>query len=296
MQSFQELTGRPALEIVSPARRRLPLVLNSPHSGSCYPGAFLAASRLDEKAIRRSEDTFVDELITPAAALGCPLLKANFPRAWLDVNREPYELDPKMFVGSLPTYANIRSVRVAGGLGTIARIVSESEEIYAQPLDVADALDRIERIYKPYHRVLRQLVLDTRTEFGVAVLIDCHSMPSTVRGMHGRARPDIVLGDRYGSSCAPELTDFAARVLTGLGYTVSRNKPYAGGFITEHYGQPGRGLHAMQIEFNRSLYMDERALTRTPRFATVAADLAKLVTALTDAFDDGFLQRPEAAE
>jgi N-formylglutamate amidohydrolase len=138
--------------------------------------------------------------------------------------------------------------------------------------------------------------LDTRTEFGVAVLIDCHSMPSTVRGMHGRARPDIVLGDRYGSSCAPELTDFAARVLTGLGYTVSRNKPYAGGFITEHYGQPGRGLHAMQIEFNRSLYMDERALTRTPRFATVAADLAKLVTALTGAFDDGFLQRPEAAE
>jgi N-formylglutamate amidohydrolase len=296
MQSFQELTGKPALEIVSPARRRLPLVLNSPHSGSCYPGDFLAASRLDEMAIRRSEDSFVDELVTPAARLGCPLLKANFPRAWLDVNREPYELDPKMFRGTLPTYANVRSVRVAGGLGTIARIVSESEEIYARPLDVADALDRIERIYKPYHRVLRQLVLDTRKEFGIAVLIDCHSMPSAVRGQHGRARPDIVLGDRYGTSCAPELTDFAARVLTGLGYTVSRNKPYAGGFITEHYGQPARGLHAMQIEFNRSLYMDERALAKTPRFAAIAADLVKFVAALTDAFDDGFLQRPEAAE
>jgi N-formylglutamate amidohydrolase len=272
------------------------VVLNSPHSGSCYPREFLAASRLDQKSIRRSEDSFVDELVAPAAALGCPLLKANFPRAWLDVNREPYELDPKMFAGSLPTYANVRSVRVAGGLGTIARIVSESEEIYARPLDVSDALDRIEQIYKPYHRALRQLVLDTRTQLGVALLIDCHSMPSAVRGMHGRPRPDIVLGDRYGTSCAPELTDLAARILTGLGYSVSRNKPYAGGFITEHYGQPARGLHAMQVEFNRSLYMDERALTKAPRFATIAGDLAKLVAALTEAFDDGFLQRPEAAE
>jgi N-formylglutamate amidohydrolase len=296
MQSFQELNGKAAFEIVSPARRRLPLVLNSPHSGSCYPCDFLAASRLDETAIRRSEDSFVDDLVAPAASLGCPLLKANFPRAWLDVNREPYELDPKMFSGTLPTYANVRSVRVAGGLGTIARVVSESEEIYAQPLDVADVLDRIERVYKPYHRALRQLVLETRTEFGLAVLIDCHSMPSAARGTHGRPRPDIVLGDRYGTSCAPELTDFAARVLAGLGYSVSRNKPYAGGFITEHYGQPARGLHAMQIEFNRSLYMDERSLTKTPRFAAIAGDLKKLVAALTDAFADGFLQRPEAAE
>jgi N-formylglutamate amidohydrolase len=296
MQSCQDFAGKPAFEIVSPAGRRLPVILNSPHSGCCYPGDFLAASRLDEKSIRRSEDSFVDELVAPAAALGCPLLKANFPRAWLDVNREPYELDPKMFAGSLPTYANVRSVRVAGGLGTIARIVSESEEIYARPLDVADALDRIEQVYKPYHRSLRQLVLDTRTQFGVAVLIDCHSMPSAVRGMHGRARPDIVLGDRYGTSCAPELTDFAARILTGLGYSVSRNKPYAGGFITEHYGQPARGLHAMQVEFNRSLYMDERTLMKTPRFAAIAADLARFVSALTDALDGGFLQRPEAAE
>ena len=243
------------------------MVLNSPHSGRFYPPEFLAASCLDERAIRRSEDTFVDDLFTPAAALGAPLLKANFPRAWLDVNREPYELDPKMFDGCLPTFANIRSVRVAGGLGTIARIVSESEEIYARPLTVDEALARIDNVYKPYHRSLRQLVAGTHVAFGFAVLIDCHSMPSAVRGNQGRLRPDIVLGDRYGTSCSGALIDGASRILSGLGYSVSRNKPYAGGFITEHYGQPGRGLHAMQIEVNRGLYMDERSLEQTPGFA-----------------------------
>jgi N-formylglutamate amidohydrolase len=289
-------SGRPAFEVVAPATHRLPVVLNSPHSGSCYPNDFLAVSRLDERAIRRSEDTWVDELVEPAAGVGCPLLKANFPRAWLDVNREPYELDPKMFEGNLPTYANIRSVRVAGGLGTIARIVSESEEIYKRPICVNEALGRIDTVYKPYHRTLRQLVLDTRAEFGMAVLIDCHSMPSTTRGTHSRHRPDIVLGDRYGTSCATELTDFAAQILSRFGYSVSRNKPYAGGFITEHYGQPGRALHAMQVEINRNIYMDERTLAKTERFGVVAADLARLIQALGEAFDAGFLARPEAAE
>jgi N-formylglutamate amidohydrolase len=293
---FSEFCGKPAFETIAAGEHSLPVVLNSPHSGSCYSERFLAASRLDEKAIRRSEDTYVDELMAGAAALGCPLLKANFPRAWLDVNREPYELDPKMFDGCLPTYANIRSVRVAGGLGTIARIVSESEEIYAGRIDVGEALGRIDAVYKPYHRALRQLVLDTRAAFGLAVLIDCHSMPSTVRGMQGRLRPDIVLGDRYGTSCSSELTDFIASVLSRLGYSVNRNKPYAGGFITEHYGQPARGLHAMQIEFNRNLYMEERTLVKSARFARLQADLATLMTALIDAFDDGFLRQPEAAE
>lgn len=291
-----EFSDKPAFEVVAPHEQRLPVILNSPHSGCCYRADFLAASRLDEKTIRGSEDSYVDELMADAAALGCPLLKANFPRAWLDVNREPYELDPKMFAGSLPTYANVRSVRVAGGLGTIARIVSESEEIYAGQLNVQEALARIDAVYKPYHRALRQLVLDARAAFGVAVLIDCHSMPSTVRGMHGRLRPDIVLGDRYGTSCSTELTDLAASILSGFGYSVSRNKPYAGGFITEHYGQPARGLHAVQIEFNRHLYMDERSLAKGPRFNRLKADLVRLIAALIDAFDDGFLSSREAAE
>ena len=295
--SVGRISGTPAFEVIAPVVHRLPIVLNSPHSGCCYPDDFLAASRLDGQAIRRSEDSWVDELFEPAAALGCPLLKANFPRAWLDVNREPYELDPKMFAGNLPTYANVRSVRVAGGLGTIARIVSESEEIYTGPLAVDAALARIDGVYKPYHRTLRQLVLDTRAEFGLTVLLDCHSMPSTVRGMHGRGRPDIVLGDRYGTSCATELTDFTAQILSRFGYSTSRNKPYAGGFITEHYGQPARGLHAVQIEVNRSLYMNERTLEKkSEAFETLRADFARLVAALIEAFDAGFLARPEAAE
>jgi N-formylglutamate amidohydrolase len=296
METPPDFFGRPAFEVIAPQRRDLPVVLSSPHSGSCYPQDFLAASRLDAQAIRRSEDTHVDALMLEAAALGAPLIKANFPRAWLDVNREPYELDPKMFAGSLPTYANVRSVRVAGGLGTIARIVAEREEIYARPLSVDAALARIDMVYKPFHRVLRQLVVDTRTAFGLAVLIDCHSMPSTVRGGYGRPRADIVLGDRYGTSCAAELTDLSAQILTRRGHSVGRNKPYAGGFITEHYGQPARGLHAMQIEVNRGLYMDERTLETHGGFAQLSADLAHLVGELGRAFEAGFLSRPEAAE
>ncbi len=296
METFPDFSGGPAFEVVAPPRHDLPVVLSSPHSGSRYPDDFLAASRLDAQTIRRSEDTHVDALMLEAGALGAPLLRANFPRAWLDVNREPYELDPKMFAGALPTYANVRSVRVAGGLGTIARIVAEREEIYASPLQVDTALARIDLIYKPFHRVLRQLVVDTRAAFGVAVLIDCHSMPSTVRGGYGRPRPDIVLGDRYGTSCAPELTDLSAQILTRRGYAVSRNKPYAGGFITEHYGQPGRAMHAMQIEVNRSLYMDERTLETHGGFVQLSADLAHLLHELGLAFEAGFLSRPEAAE
>jgi len=296
METPPDFAGLPAFDVIMPDRRRFPIVINSPHSGSHYPSDFLATSRLDRQAIRRSEDTHVDTLALAAAALGAPLLKANFPRAWLDVNREPYELDPKMFAGTLPTYANVRSVRVAGGLGTIARIVSEREEIYAEPLPVEAALARIDAVYKPYHRVLRQLVLDTRTTFGLAVLIDCHSMPSIVRGGQGRMRPDIVLGDRYGTSCASELTDLSAQILGRRGYSVNRNKPYAGGFITEHYGQPARNVHAMQIEVNRALYMDERTLERSVGFARLAEDLAHLIGELGAALEAGFLSRPEAAE
>ena len=291
-----DFAGKPPFEVIAPVRQRLPVVFSSPHSGSCYPEIFLAASRLDGTAIRRSEDSYVDALIAGGAQLGAPLLRANFPRAWLDVNREPYELDPKMFAGMLPTYANIRSVRVAGGLGTIARIVSDNEEIYAGPLPVTEALTRIDAVYKPFHRALRRLVVDTRASFGLAVLVDCHSMPSSVRRTHGRLRADIVLGDRYGTSCSSELTDFVARILSRLGYSISRNKPYAGGFITEHYGQPARGLHAMQVEINRRLYMDERTLEPTAGFNRLRSDIARLVDELARAFDAGFLTRPQAAE
>lgn len=291
-----DFSGKPPFEVVAPASQTVPLILNSPHSGACYPRAFLAASRLDERSIRRSEDSFVDTLFLPAVDLGAPLLRANFPRAWLDVNREPYELDPKMFDGSLPPFANIRSVRVAGGLGTIARIVSESEEIYAAPLEVAEGLARIERVYKPYHEALQALVDATHSAFGQALLIDCHSMPSTVRGGQGRLRPDIVVGDRYGASCSSEISDAAGHILSRLGYSISRNKPYAGGFITEHYGKPGLGFHTLQIEINRCLYMDERTLQPTAGFSRLKADLGVFVAELAALFNDGLLAPADAAE
>lgn len=285
-----------AFEVIEPSDQRVPFVFNSPHSGRRYPASFLAASRLDQQSIRRSEDSFVDELFLPAVEAGAPLLRAHFPRAWLDVNREPYELDPKMFSGELPAYANVRSVRVVGGLGTIARVVSESEEIYARPLSVDEVLGRIEAVYMPYHRTLRQLLARTHVSFGCAVLVDCHSMPSTVRGSLLRGRPDFVLGDRHGASCSALLVDAADALLTRRGYDVSRNKPYAGGFITEHYGRPGKGLHALQIEVNRALYLDERSLQKASGFERLRRDIAALISELTRVGEGLVMSRQDAAE
>jgi N-formylglutamate deformylase len=181
-----------------------------------------------------------------------------------------------MFDGRLPSFANTRSMRVAGGLGTVARVVGESQEIYGQRIPVEDAIRRIEGLYKPYHRALRRLFARQHREFGAAVLIDCHSMPSTAGAKDERPRADIVLGDRYGTSCVPAVAEAIEALLRGRGYVVSRNKPYAGGFITEHYGNPAVGLHAIQLELNRALYMDERRYERAASFPGVAADLENL--------------------
>ena len=260
-------------EILEPVEARGPLVFNSPHSGNVYPQTFLASTRLDMATLRRSEDSFVDELIAGVVGRGYPLMLAHFPRCYVDVNREPYELDPRMFEGRLPSFANTRSMRVAGGLGTVARVVGESQEIYGQRIPVEDAIRRIEGLYKPYHRALRRLFTRLHRDFGAAVLIDCHSMPSTAGAKDERPRADIVLGDRYGTSCVPAIAETVETVLRSRGYAVSRNKPYAGGFITEHYGTPAVGLHAIQLELNRALYMDERRYERAALFQSVAADL-----------------------
>ena len=257
-----------------------PVVFNSPHSGSAYPRAFLAASRLDLATLRRSEDSFVDALIAGVVRRGYPLMRAHFPRCYVDVNREPYELDPRMFDGRLPSFANTRSMRVAGGLGTVARVVGDAQEIYDQRLPVDDALRRIESLYKPYHRALRRLFSKLHRDFGAAVLIDCHSMPSTAGHKDERPRPEFVLGDRYGTSCAGPVAETIEKALRGMGYTVSRNKPYAGGFITEHYGNPAAGLHAIQLEINRGLYMDERRYERSPGFDRLVGDLETLADCL----------------
>src|SRR5829696_2535657 len=263
----------PPFEIREPEEPRGAVLFNSPHSGRIYPRNFLIASRLDLVTLRRSEDSFVDDLMSGVVRRGYPLMLAHFPRCYVDVNREPYELDPRMFDGRLPSFANTRSMRVAGGLGTIARVAGDAQEIYDRRLSVDDALRRIEWLYKPYHRGLRQLVHRTARAFGHAVLIDCHSMPSTSLARDDAVKADIVLGDRYGTSCATALTDLVEVALRERGYAVVRNKPYAGGFITEHYGEPALGRHALQIEISRSLYMDERSLARRPDFNAVAADL-----------------------
>jgi N-formylglutamate deformylase len=193
---------------------------------------------------------------------GYPLIRAHFPRCYVDVNREPYELDPRMFSGRLPSFANTRSMRVAGGLGTVARVVGDAQEIYDQRISIDEALQRIESLYKPYHRALRRLFGKIYKEFGAAILLDCHSMPSATASRDDRPRADIVLGDRYGTSCVAAISETVEDTLRELGYAVSRNKPYAGGFITEHYGNPGSGLHAIQLEINRAIYMDEKRYER----------------------------------
>ena len=272
----------PPFEVLEPARYRGPLLFNSPHSGRIYPPDFLQASRLDLATLRRSEDSFVDELILGVVGQGHPVMRAHFPRCFVDVNREPYELDPRMFDGRLPSFANTRSMRVAGGLGTVARVVGDAQEIYDQRISVAEALQRIDELYKPYHRSLRRVFLRLHREFGAAVLVDCHSMPSATGAKDERPRADLVLGDRYGTSCVPVIAETIEATMRALGYVVSRNKPYAGGFITEHYGNPTAGLHAVQLEINRSLYMDERRYQRAASFARLASEFEILADRLAE--------------
>lgn len=279
-----------AIEILSPARQTAPIVFSSPHSGRAYPAAFLANAALDPMTIRRSEDCFVDELFAHAPHAGAPLLKALFPRAYVDPNREPYELDPGMFSGRLPDFVNRRSPRVAAGLGTIARVVASGAEIYAGKLEIGEALARIDTLYRPYHDALADLVDTTQSQFGYCILVDCHSMPSIGGPMENdagkRRQVDMILGDGHGSTCAPGLTDLVDATLSGFGYSVTRNTPYSGGYITRNYGRPGDGVHALQIEINRALYMDETRYERKASMTRLIAHLTHLCEQLGAAGPD----------
>jgi len=269
--------GDSALDVRQPPTRAVPLVLASPHSGADYPSDLLAASRLDPLTLRRSEDSFVDALFAAAPDLGAPLLAARFPRAYLDVNREAWELDPAMFSDTLPGFVNVRSPRVRMGLGTIARVVASGEEIYARKLAFAEAEQRVDRFYRPYHQALRALVQQTEAVFGGYLLIDCHSMPSAAGMVGGQGSADIVLGDCHGASCSAQIVEAARSFLAERHFAVALNAPYSGGFTTSHYGSPQRGRHALQIEINRALYMDERNYRRKPSFERLAAELTALV-------------------
>jgi len=270
---------QPAFETIRPRRLVAPLVFNSPHSGRVYPERFLAMTRLDHLSIRQSEDAWVDELFARAPHLGAPMIRAHFPRAYLDVNREPWELDPTMFVEPLSDRFNTTSPRVAAGLGTLARVVAENKPIYRDRLTLDDARMRIEGIYHPYHAALQRLLGEAINAFGVALLIDCHSMPRIMRS-NDKAAPDIVLGDRYGTTCAPALIDLAETVFASAGLRVARNRPYAGGFATRTYGRPQHGVHALQIEISRHLYMNEVTLTKNEGFDAIRDLLDRLIFAL----------------
>lgn len=287
MEAGHEAHGfDPPFEVLEPDILSSPLVFSSPHSGRVYPRAFLAHARLDAPALRRSEDAYVDELFARARMVGAPLLRAHFPRAYLDVNREPYELDPKLFDGPLPSFANTRSLRVAAGLGTIPRVVADAREIYALRLPLDSAMARIEALYKPYHATLRALMERAQERFGVAILVDCHSMPSgsarepMLSARAEKRRLDFVIGDRYGASASPGVVHGVEERLRAKGYHVQRNRPYAGGFITEHYGRPAAGWHAIQIEISRALYMDEATLEKNARFEALVGDLSQMVDGL----------------
>ena len=272
-------------DILQPTQQTAPVVFASPHSGSRYPEAFVKGSPLSRLALRRSEDSFVDALFAAAPDHGAPMLRAHFPRAFVDVNREPFELDPAMFADALPDFVNTQSSRVAAGLGTIAKVVSNGQEIYREKLQFADAYDRIKTYYRPYHRALRTLIDQTLRDFGHCVLIDCHSMPSIGGPLDpdaGRGRADFVLGDCFGAACADIVTSTVESALRSQGHVVVRNKPFAGGFTTRNYGRPREGLHAMQIEINRGLYMDERRIRPNDGFERLAAQMTDVVRAVTE--------------
>ncbi len=271
---------KPPIEILAPQHQTAPVVFSSPHSGREYSPAFVAQSRLDAITLRRSEDSFVDELFGQAPHYGAPLLKALFPRAFVDPNREPFELDPNMFRDSLPAYANVKSPRVAAGLGTIARIVANGSEIYQSKLNFAEANRRITGCYQPYHHALEDLIVSTRRQFGFCIVLDCHSMPSVTGPLDeepGRRRQaDFVLGDAHGQSCGLGIMRLVQQTLQELGFVVAINTPYSGGYITRHYGRPRKGVHALQIEINRALYMDEERISRLPTLDTLSDKMAFL--------------------
>lgn len=263
--------------LMLPPAQTVPLVFASPHSGRAYPPEFLAETRLDPLSLRRSEDSFVDDLFAAAPEFGAPLLAATFPRAFCDANREPWELDPGMFEDPLPPWVNAASSRVSAGLGTIPRVVASGEAIYRRKLRFAEAERRIQSCWQPYHDRLGDLVGATSRQFGTCLLIDCHSMPA---GGTVAKSVDVVLGDAHGTSCAPHIIGLVERTLGELGYAVRRNEPYSGGYITRHYGRPCEGVNTLQIEVARGLYMDEARIERRPGFNTVRDDLRSLIGTL----------------
>lgn len=269
-------SSQPGFSVSGASDGRSPLVFASPHSGREYPPAFLAASRLPLAQLRRAEDAMVDHLLDAIEA--SPVLRARFARTFLDLNRAADEIDPEMFAGAL-TIPSRHTDRVSAGLGVLPRLATQGQAIYARKLDPADAAARIAHVHRPWHDRIATLIERARARHGHAILVDCHSMPTPP----GIRPAQIVLGDRYGNSAAPALVALIERHFAGLGWRVARNAPYAGGHTTEAHGDVGSGIHAIQIEIDRALYMDGATLARHAGFGRVASAMAGLAHKLADA-------------
>lgn len=266
----------PGFSVSGDSDGRWPLVMASPHSGRDFPPAFLAASRLALPQLRRAEDPFVDALLDGVD--GVPVLRARYGRAYLDLNRDADELDAAMFDSPLATAVQ-RSDRVAAGLGVLPRIAAQGLDIYRRRLTPADAQARLVALHRPWHARITELLARAQARHGHAILLDCHSMPQPA----GVLPPQLVLGDRFGTSAAPALVTFIEQHFIRAGWRVARNKPYAGGHTTEFHGSVAAGIHAVQIEIDRNLYMDTQRFARHDGFAEVAAQLAGLACRLVDA-------------
>ena len=251
-----------AVQVFEPEEPTSHLVFASPHSGRVYPADLMAHAQVDALTLRSSEDAFVDLLISDAPRFGAPLITTEVPRAYVDFNRAADELDPALIDG---VGRGALNPRVASGLGVIARVVANGRPIYRSRLPRAEADNRITRYWRPYHDALDGLLRRQQARFGQVVLCDMHSMPHEAICAH-RSRPDVVLGDRYGAACAPLVLDGIEAVFRRAGLKVMRNAPFAGAYVTQHYGRPSTGMHAVQIEIDRALYLDEARVEPAPGF------------------------------
>jgi N-formylglutamate amidohydrolase len=264
----------PAFEIVRGRPVTAPVIFASPHSGTHYPDAMRDNLNVPLSDLRRTEDAFVDDLYAPAAGLGGILVRATHARTYVDLNRDARELDPGMFTDGLPRTAGLPSARVKAGLGCLPRVGASGRDIYVNPLTRQEGAHRLEQVHDAYHQALRTEIEALKTEWSDIFIIDCHSMPSRQPGRN--TMPDMVLGDRFGSSCSARLTSRVERKFRRDGFTVARNAPYAGGYTTRNYGRPRRGVHVLQIEINRALYMNELSIERTRGFDRLQQQLSEL--------------------
>ena len=273
---------RPPFDLIQPDETGTAVIFASPHSGREYPAAFVESAQLDELALRSSEDAFVDRLYGAAPEYGAPLLAARVPRAVVDFNRAPDELDPALIEG---VRTPRRNPRVASGLGVIPRVVAAGRQIRCGKMALDEANQRLQNFYFPYHAALRDLVSSAQARFGFAVLIDCHSMPRealTNSAYAFKRRPDVVLGDRFGTTCAPEIMDAIESIFQEAGLNTARNLPFAGAHVIAAYGLPQKGQHAVQVEIDRSLYMNERLIEPRADFPEFQAKMTDIVRRLAD--------------